>query len=57
MSPKELAYIEDALGHEKYLISQCMFAADRLEDEKLRQEAKKLGEKHQRIFDSLYKLV
>ncbi|MBE6764967.1 MAG: hypothetical protein E7546_03685 [Ruminococcaceae bacterium] len=57
MSPKELQYIEDALGHEKYLITQCTFAAERLEDDTLRQEAKKLCEKHQRIFNSLYSLV
>ena len=27
MSPKELLYIEDALGHEKFLINQCQQAA------------------------------
>lgn len=57
VSPKELQYIEDALGHEKYLITQCRYASERLEDEKLRQEAQKMAEKHQRIFDNLYSLV
>ena len=32
MSPKELLYIEDALGHEKFLISQCQQAAQALTD-------------------------
>ena len=27
MSPKELQYIEDALGHEQFLTSQCQQAA------------------------------
>ena len=30
MSPKELMYIEDALGHEKFLKTQCQQAMDAL---------------------------
>ena len=30
MSPKELMYIEDALGHETFLQSQCRQAAQAL---------------------------
>ena len=32
MSPKELMYIEDALGHETFLQSQCRQAAQALID-------------------------
>ena len=32
MSPKELLYIEDALGHEKFLKTQCQQAMQNLTD-------------------------
>ena len=32
MSPKELLYIEDALGHEKFLRTQCQQAISNLTD-------------------------
>ena len=32
MSPKELNYIEDALGHEQFLKTQCQEAAQNLQD-------------------------
>ena len=32
MSPKELQYIEDALGHEQFLTSQCQQAVSQLTD-------------------------
>ena len=31
MSPKELNYIEDALGHEQFLKTQCQEAAQNLQ--------------------------
>ena len=33
MSPKELLYIEDALGHTKFLTMQCREAAGSLTDQ------------------------
>ena len=39
MSPKELLYIEDALGHTQYLMTQCRTAASQLTDPVLRQQA------------------
>ena len=32
MSPKELLYIEDALGHEEYLKKQCTEVASKLQE-------------------------
>lgn len=32
MSPKELLYIDDALGHEQFLIAQCQEAEAALSD-------------------------
>ena len=57
MSPKELAYIEDALGHEQYLMTQCREAAQQLQDPSLRQEVQNLLTKHQGIYSKFYQLV
>ena len=39
MSPKELLYIDDALGHTQFLMTQCREAANRLTDPALRRQA------------------
>lgn len=57
MSPKELTYIEDALGHEKFLKTQYQNAAQNLQDPELKQAVTQMAEKHQQIFDSFYHLV
>ena len=57
MSPKELTYIEDALGHEKFLKTQCMEAAQNLQEPELKSYAQHLAQKHQQLFTNLYNLV
>ena len=57
MSPKELNYIEDALGHEKFLKTQCQEAAKNLQDGELKSCVEQLSQKHQQIFDSFYNLI
>lgn len=57
MSPKELLYIEDALGHEQFLISQCRQALVSLTDPELRSCVQQLENHHQQIFSQLYQLV
>lgn len=57
MSPKELNYIEDALGHEKFLKTQCQDAAQNLQDSELKACVQQLQQKHQQIFDNFYNLV
>ena len=57
MSPKELLYIEDALGHEKFLKTQCQEAIQNLQDGELKNYAQQLVNKHQQIFDQFYGLV
>jgi len=42
MTPKELLYIEDALGHTKFLMTQCSLAANQLTDPQLKNENQKL---------------
>ncbi|MDD4700163.1 MAG: hypothetical protein PHV07_07920 [Oscillospiraceae bacterium] len=57
MSPKELLYIEDAMGHEKFLISQCQDAAQNLQDAELKQYAQQMQDKHQQTFNQFFQLI
>ena len=57
MSPKELQYIEDALGHEQFLKSQCQQAVSQLTDPELKNCVGQLLTKHQELFGRFYQLV
>ena len=57
MSPKELLYIEDALGHEQFLKTTCQETAKKLQDEELRSFVNQMYQKHQELFTQLYQLV
>ena len=57
MSPKELLYIEDALGHTQVLKAQCRTAASQLSDPSLQKQAQQLIGDNQKLFDAFFKLV
>ncbi len=57
MSPKELFYIEDALGHAQYLMTQCQNAANQLTDPALRSYAQELVNSNQKLFTGFFDLV
>lgn len=57
MSPKELLYLEDALGHEKFLQTQCREAARALQNPELKECAQRLSQRHAELFEKLYGLV
>ena len=57
MTTKELLYVEDALGHEKYLQTKCQETASQLQDSDLKAYVEQLAQKHQQIFQSLYGLL
>lgn len=57
MSPKELLYIDDALSHEKFMVSQCQQALSGLKDPELRRCVQQLQTTHQQLFDGLMNLV
>lgn len=57
MSPKELQYIEDALGHEQFLTDQCRQAASQLRDPELKNCVGQMLAKHQELFGKFYQLV
>ena len=57
MSPKELLYIEDALGHAQYLMTQCRSAAGQLTDPALKSYAQELVNGNQKLFTQFFDLV
>ena len=57
MTPKDLLYIEDALGHEKFFQTQCKQTASQLQDAELRACVEQMAEKHRQIFRNLYGLL
>ena len=57
MSPKELMYIEDALNHENFLMTQCQQAAQALQNPELKQYVNQLANEHRQLFQKLYQLV
>lgn len=57
MTSKELSYVEDALGNEKFLKSQCQDAIQNLQDPELKNKVEQMAQKHQQMFDSFYNLV
>lgn len=57
MSPKELLYIEDALGHTQYLMTQCRNAVNQLSDPALRQQVQQFVNSNHKLFTQFYNLV
>ena len=57
MSPKELSYIDDALGHESFLKTQCQEAARNLQDPELSAFSRQIEEKHKQLLDNFYHLT
>lgn len=57
MTPKELLYIEDALGHTQFLMTQCRDAISKLTDPALKQQAQQFVNKNQQIFSDFYGLI
>lgn len=54
---KRINYIEDALGHEQFLKTQCQEAAQNLQDPQLKQYAQQLADKHQQLFNQFMQLI
>ena len=54
MSPKEMLYLEDALGHEEFLIAQCQNAVQTLQDGELKLFAQQMQDKHNSLLKQLY---
>ena len=50
MTTKELLYLEDALGHEKYFQTKCSETANQIQDADLKSCVQQMAQKHQQIF-------
>ena len=57
MSPKELLYIEDALGHEQQIKFTCKEGSTQLSDNELKNFMMDIQAKHQQCFDKFYGLL
>lgn len=57
MSPKELLYIEDALGHVQFLQTKCQETAQQLQDAELKNCVEQMAAKQQQLFQQFYQLV
>ena len=57
MTTKELLYIEDALGHEKYFQTKCSEVMSQMQDQELKTSVEQMAQKHQQIFQSFYTLL
>lgn len=57
MSPKELLYIEDALGHEQFLQQQCTECAAQMQDGELKNCVSQLASQHQQTYQQFMQLL
>lgn len=57
MSPKELLYIEDALGHTKQIKTVCTDFSNQIGDVELSNFIADIAKKQQQTFDRFYNLL
>lgn len=57
MTSKELIYLDDALSHAQFLTTQCLTAADQLQDPALRLQAQQMADRHRQQYQTFYNLV
>jgi len=57
MTGKELLYVEDALGHVQFMMTQAQEAAASLMDPTLKQHAQQIVNENQKLFTQFLSLV
>lgn len=57
MTSKELLYVEDALGHAKYLETCCRETANQLSDPELKNYVEQMAQKHAACYTKFYSLL
>lgn len=57
MTSKELLYIEDVLGHEKFFKTKCTEAVGSISDAELKACVEQMIQKHESIFQNFYNLL
>ena len=57
MSPKELLYIDDVLGHETNMKAACTDFASKIQNAELKSFVSELAQKHTQCFNKFYGLL
>ena len=57
MTTKELLYVDDALSHAMFLVTQCQNAANDLTDPSLKLQAQQMADRHRQVYQKFYNLV
>ncbi|MEF9951612.1 MAG: hypothetical protein RR840_03310 [Clostridium sp.] len=57
MSPKELLYIADALGHEEYMKTKTSEDSANIQDAGIKNLVTQINAKHQEIFAKFFQLL
>ncbi|MBQ4091258.1 MAG: hypothetical protein IJC64_02955 [Clostridia bacterium] len=57
MSPKELLYIDDVLGHETNMKAACQDFSSKLQSPDLRNFVSEIAQKHTQCFSKFYGLL
>ena len=57
MTTKELLYVDDALSHAMFLVTQCEEAAAKLTDASLKLQAQQMADRHRQVYRTFYDLV
>ena len=57
MTPKEVLYVDDALGHIQFTITQAEEACKNLQDAQLRENAQQLVKVNQKLFSQFLQLL
>ena len=57
MTSKELLYITDGLGHEKFMETLCKETASKLQDSELKNLITQYEAKHKELFGKLFSLL
>lgn len=57
MTPKEVLYIEDSLGHEKHMQTKCNDYVSKIQDSELQSFVQELAAKHTQLFNKIYNLL
>ena len=57
MTTKELLYVDDALSHAMFLVTQCQDAANALQDPSLKLQVQQMADRHRQLYRKFYDLV
>jgi len=57
MTGKELLYVEDALGHAQFMMTQAQEASSKLLDPVLKQQVQNLVNENQKLFTQFMNLM